>query len=47
LLEHLGDGAFAGGDTACEADQDHAAEHTMRVGASQQTLIDLWLERPV
>ena len=47
LLEHLGDGAFAGGDTACEADQDHAAEHTMRVRASQQTLIDLWLERPV
>jgi hypothetical protein len=23
LLEHLGDGAFAGGDTACEADQNH------------------------
>ena len=23
LLEHLGDGAFAGGDAACEADQDH------------------------
>jgi hypothetical protein len=23
LLEHLGDGAFAGGDAACEADQNH------------------------
>ena len=23
LLEHLGDGAFAGGDAACEADQQH------------------------
>jgi hypothetical protein len=23
LLEHLGDGALAGGDTACEADQNH------------------------
>ena len=47
LLEHLGDGAFTGGDTACEADQDHAAEHNMRVCASQETLIDLWLGRPV
>lgn len=23
MLEHLGDGALAGGDTACEADQNH------------------------
>jgi hypothetical protein len=23
LLEHLGDGALAGGDAACEADQNH------------------------
>ncbi len=29
LLEHLGGGAFAGGDTACEADQNHGAEDSM------------------
>ena len=29
LLEHLGDGAFAGGDAACEPDQNHGAEDTM------------------
>ena len=29
LLEHLGDGALAGGDAACEADQNHGAEDTM------------------
>jgi hypothetical protein len=29
LLEHLGDGALAGGDATCEADQNHGAEDSM------------------
>jgi hypothetical protein len=37
LLEHLGDGALAGGDAACEANENHDVEDSMRTLASQQT----------
>ena len=40
LLEHLGDGTLAGGDAACEANENHDVEDSMRTLASQPSLID-------
>ena len=47
LLEHLGNGALAGRDAACEANENHGEEDNMRVPASQPSLIDFWLGRLV